>query len=195
MRRVNEVLNDLKKYAKETYGIQPYDISTAVLLITENECKFLTETYNKICADAKKEGKPIRTTKESITMSHHSEEFFPYSAMSFRINAKGLTTMILEKSWNIHLKEKYCIVIREEKILEYAHRIMNLKSDIPLTEKMWKTIGYVALLTHEFLHCVERELGISFYEGNEKDDELVARVMKKIGKWDTKKYTQSLSLA
>lgn len=201
MKIVNEALSDLKVYARKTYGIN-YNIPVLTMLLTEEDHKRLCEEYNLHVEKTEKDGKPTINLSKKEDFFHTSEEFFPSQACMFPLVQRHLaTTMpivttIIKNAWTIsHFSRyKYVIMIREEKLLEYAQRCFptNLNSASgEMTDKSRKTFALMWLLTHEFLHVIERELNKKIHTLDaETDSQIILDVMKQIKFHSLKKFEE-----
>jgi hypothetical protein len=78
-------------------------------------------------------------------------------------------------------KYKYAIIIREEKLLEWGSQMDIQVDSVQATGNTRKLIVFYRILTHEFLHVVEREKGIRIFTNNEAvDSEMVQRALKAV---------------
>jgi hypothetical protein len=83
------------------------------------------------------------------------------------------------------VKYNYGLVIREEKLLEYAKDSLNLRTTLrngEVTDTERRVYALAGILTHEFLHIIERELNMRIFTDDlEKDRVIVADTMKRVG--------------
>jgi len=198
MRIINEALSDLKAYARRAYGIK-HNIPILIMLISEEEHQLLCETLKEL--EKKYEDRMVDVSEVKIT--HYSKEFFPSEACMFPLVQRHLaTTMpmvttIIKNAWTTPIprfsRYKYVIMIRGERLLEYAQRCFpNLKSASgEMTDKDRKAFALMWLSTHEFLHIIEGELNKKIYMNNARTDgRIILDVMKQIRYHDFQRFLE-----
>ena len=182
MRLLNNALSNLKAYARREYYLTDNG-SVLVMLITEEEHRTLKDYYDNI----------VKANTENVAeeenVTHCSEEFFPNVASTFELvqnyspEVRPIVTPILREAFDIpHFgKYKYAIIIREEKLLEWGSQMDIQVDDVQATGNNRKLIIFYRILTHEFLHVVEREKCIQIFTDNESvDSEIVERALKAV---------------
>jgi hypothetical protein len=190
MRIANDTLAELKVYARKVYSIN-HNIPILTMLITEEEHGELCKGYDEWLKQSKEKGVQIIDMNKKEDLSHYSEEFCPNTACCFSLVHKRppihMLTIIVETLFTIpnFVKYKYALIIREEKLLEYAKGFVNLRTTLrngEVTDTERRVFALADLLTHEFLHIIERELNIRIYTDDlEKDRRIIADTMKRIG--------------
>jgi hypothetical protein len=191
MKIANEALSDLKVYARKVYSIN-HNMPILTMLITEDEHKELCKGYEEWLKQSKARG-ILKDVDKKEDVSHRSEEFCPNAACCFPLVHKHpplpMLTMIVETVFTIpnFAKYKYAIIIREERLSEYTKGFTNLKKlgNGEATDRERRMFALADLLTHEFLHIIERELKIRIYTDDlEKDRRMVADTLKRIGRFN-----------
>lgn len=188
MRILNNALSDLKAFARREYSLTN-NVPVLVMLITEEEHMKLKDYYdNKVKVNAENEATLKDLAKEE-DVPNHSEEFFPNVASIFELlqnyssEVRPIVTPMLREAFDIsHFgKYKYAIIIREEQLLEWGSQLDIQVEGAQATGKTRKLIVFYRILTHEFLHVVEREKGIQIFTNNERaDSETVQRPLKAV---------------
>ena len=172
MKLLNETLSDLKIYARKQYSLTK-NVPVIVMLLSEEEHRKLKGTYCKTI-QANCEATDDSKEKENI---QHSEEFFSNVAEIFELlhnyskEEKPIITPIFREAFDIpHFgKYKYAILIREEKLLEWGSKMDIQVNGAQAIGSNRKQLIYYRVLTHEFLHIVEKEKGIQIFNRNDKN--------------------------
>jgi hypothetical protein len=110
------------------------------------------------------------------------KSFFPNVASicellhSYSSKVRPIITPLLREALDIpHFgKYKYAIMIREEKLLEWGSDMNLVVDGVQATGNIRKLIIFLRVLTHEFLHVVEREKNIRIFTNNEETDADIA---------------------
>jgi hypothetical protein len=188
MKLLNETLSDLKIYARKKYSLTK-NVPILVMLVTEQEHKSLAETYTKPI-EANKETNSTQTNESNIQQSTNvTEDFFPNVASIFELShnysreTTPIITPILRNAFDIpHFgKYKYAILIREEKLLEWGNLMDIQVNGVQASSSVRKIVIFYRILSHEFLHVVEREKGIRIFTDNqEMDSEIVQKAFKTV---------------
>lgn len=188
MRLLNDALSDLKAYPRREYSMNN-NIPVLVMLITEEEHKGLKENYDK---KVKANAENVAMLKDATTegdATYYSEEFFPNVANIFELvqnyssKVRPIVTPLLRETFDIpHFgKYKYAIIIRNEQLLEWGSQMDIQVDGVQATGKNRKLIIFYKILTHEFLHVVEREKCIQIFANNERvDSEIVQQALKAV---------------
>jgi hypothetical protein len=188
MRLLNNALSDLKAYVRREYSLTNNG-PILVMLITEEEYRILNDYYDNIVKANTENGATLTDLAEEENVPHCSEEFFPNVAIIFELvqnyspEVRPIVTPMLREVFDIpHFgKYKYAIIIREEKLLEWGSQMDIQVDSVQATGNTRKLIVFYRILTHEFLHVVEREKGIRIFTNNEAvDSEMVQRALKAV---------------
>jgi hypothetical protein len=188
MRLLNNALSDLKVYARREYSLTNNGL-ILVMLITEEEYRVLKDSYDNIVKANTENGATLTNIAKEENALHYSEEFFPNVAIIFELvhnyssEARPIVPSMLREVFNIpHFgKYEYAIIIREEKLLEWGSQMDIQVEGAQATGNTRKLIVFYRILTHEFLHIVEREKGIQIFTNNEKaDSETIQRALKEV---------------
>jgi len=184
MKLLTETLSDLKIFARKQYSLTK-NVPVIVLLLSEEEHKKLKGAYyHTIQANSE----ASVDSKEKGTIQH-SEEFFSNVAEIFELfhsyskEEKPVITPLLREAFAIpHFgKYKYAILIREAKLFEWGSNMDIQVNGVQATGSIRKQLIYYRVLTHEFLHIVEKERGIRIFTRNDKaDSEVVCSAIKAI---------------
>ena len=166
MRIANDTLSDLKIYAREAYSINR-NIPILTMLITEEEHSELSKAYDDWLELLEEKDAQIIDMYKKEDLSHCSDEFCPNTACCFSLVYKRppihMLTALVGTLFKIpdFAKYKYALIVREEKLLEYAKGFKNLKTTLrngEVTDTERRMFALADILTHEFLHIIEREL-------------------------------------
>jgi hypothetical protein len=188
MRLLNNVLSDLKAYARKEYSLTKNG-SILVMMITEKEHRILKDYYDKIVKATGENGAIQTDLAKEADASHCSEEFFPNVASIFELmqnyssEVRPIITPMLREVFDIpHFgKYKYSIIIREEKLLEWGSQMDIQVEGAQATGKKRKLVIFYRILTQEFLHVVECEKSSKIFGNNHKtDSEIVQRALKSV---------------
>jgi hypothetical protein len=182
MRLLNNVLSDLKAYARREYSLTK-SVPVLVMLITEEEHRKLKDNYDKIVKTY------LENVAEEKTVTHCSEEFFLNVASIFELihnyssEVPPIVTPMLRETFDIlHFgKYKYAIVIREEKLLEWGSQMNIQINGEQAAGKKRKLLIFYRILTQEFLHILESEKDVQIFKSNGRpDSEIVQRALKAV---------------
>jgi hypothetical protein len=188
MRLVNETLSNLKAYARKEYYVTQ-NVPVLVMLITEEEHRLLQSCYLETTKEINEQGSRIRDISKESQATHYSEEFFPVVACTTRLihtsspEAFPIITTTLREAFDIpHFgKYKYTIMIREEQLLEWGRQMDIQVNSLQATGNTRKLMIFYRILTHEFLHVVEREKCIRIFTDNKSlDSEIVTRAFQSV---------------
>ena len=182
MKLLNNVLSDLKAYARREYSLVNYG-SILVMLITEEEHTKLKNAYDNIVKAKTENGATQTDMAKEDNVPICPDEFFPNVAGIFVLSqnysskVRPIVTPILREAFDIpHFgKYKYAIIVREEKLLEWGNQMDIQVDGVQATGKKRKLAIFYRILTQEFLHLVEYEKGIQILEGNETADSAVVQ--------------------
>lgn len=188
MRLLNETLSDLKAYTRREYSLTN-TMPVLVMLITEEEHKKLTGTYDKIAQANTEKDASMSDASKTENAPQHLEGFFPNVACIFELvhsyssAERPIITPLLREAFDIpHFgKYKYAIIIREEKLLEWGSQMDIQVDGAQAAGGKRKLIVFYRILAQEFLHVVECEKGVQIFESNEStDSEVVQRALKAV---------------